>query len=122
MARVLIADSDPVVREAATVALQPHTVLTASDEARTLAEIGRNRPDVAVLGRFQGKPCCAETCIRIRNDPRLGRIPILMLCPSPKGGQDSCRCRGDRRLVRPFRGRDLAIQVDGLLNPRLPLD
>ena len=110
------------MREAVTDALRPHTVLTAPSEDKALAEMKRRKPDLAVLGRFPERYCGADTCNHIKGDPYMGRTPILMLCPSPDGRKDTCRCKADRRLARPFRGRDLAIQVDGLLNPRLPLN
>jgi len=121
MARILVADSDPVLREAATAALRPHNVLTAPDAVRALEETGRWKPDLVVLGTFPGRRCGTATCNRIKNDPRMGRTPVLMLCPSRNGRKDTCRCKGDRCLVRPFRGQDLATLADSLLNPRLPL-
>ena len=121
MARILVADSDPVVLTAATDALQPHGVLTALDADKALEKTGRGKPDLVILGRFQGCECGAEACNRIKDDSRTGRIPVLMLCPSPTGRKDTCRCKGDRCLARPFRGQDLAAIADCLLNPRLPL-
>ena len=118
MARVLVIDDEPdVVRLILKVLSgRGHVVSTARDGASALMRVEEERPDVILLDNDLPKIDGAEVCRRIKMDPAIGRIPIVMMTSSyidiydvgAEGGPDAF-------VVRPFAREVLANMVDRIL-------
>jgi two-component system response regulator MtrA len=116
MARVLIVDDDPSVRELVTFTLtaEGHEVHAFEDAESAEKELGIFAPEAVVLDVSLPGQSGFQLCQRIRED---SRVPILFLtgrgtAPDVDRG---FRVGGDDYLVKPFRPSELALRVLALL-------
>ncbi len=117
MARVLVVDDDPTVREVVVTYLRAHDheVVEAGDgetalrlDARGAAGPRRARPDAA---RASTASRCAGGCARTSD------VPVIMLTAL---GEETDRVMGlevgaDDYVTKPFSPRELALRVDSVL-------
>lgn len=85
-----------------------------------LEHLQRFRADLVVLDIMLPKMDGFEVCRRIRQDPRLGRLPIIMLTAK---GEEVDRVVGfelgaDDYMVKPFSPRELALRIKAVLRRR----
>ena len=78
---VLIVDDMPVARETmeALLAREPYDLAFAEDGYRALEQAQALTPDLILLDVMMPGIDGYEVCRRLRTDPRLGEVPILML-------------------------------------------
>lgn len=122
MARVLVAEDDPDIRElvARRVAQLGHTVVEAVDGATALALALAERPDLVVLDWMMPERSGLEVCRAIRADSEIGRMRIVML--TAKAHEDDLArafsAGADDYVIKPFRGADLQQRLTALLEAR----
>ena len=116
MARVLVVDDDPTVREVVVSYLRAadHEVVEVGDGESAL-ELHRAAPhDLVVLDLMLPGIDGIEVCRRLRED---GDVPVIMLTAL---GEETDRVMGlevgaDDYVTKPFSPRELALRVDSVL-------
>ena len=118
-ARILIVEDEPDILHL----LRYHFLeagydpFTAANGAEALAELGRQRPDLVILDLMLPDMHGLHLCKRIRSDPGMQDVPVLMLTAL---GQEGDRITGfetgaDDYVVKPFSPRELLLRVESLL-------
>ena len=121
-ARVLIADDNPQILELLEAYLEPLPlrVTVATDGQATLDAVERERPDLILLDIMMPKRSGFEVCRTLKDDPRYGDIPIIMVTAlNETGDMERARDSGaDDFLCKPVNKNELLDRVRGLLNLR----
>jgi PleD family two-component response regulator len=119
MSEILFADDDPAMRDmvASVFGSAGYRVRLAKDGDGALEELLRSEPDIAVLDYRMGIPDGLEVCRRIKSDPRLEHVPVLILT-----GESEIENRlagfeagADDYLAKPFDPRELLARVRAML-------
>jgi len=117
VARVLVVDDDPTVREVVVSYLRAadHEVVEAGDGETALALQAEMPHDLVVLDLMLPGIDGIEVCRRLRQDG--GDVPVIMLTAL---GEESDRVVGlevgaDDYVTKPFSPRELALRVDSVL-------
>jgi DNA-binding response OmpR family regulator len=122
--KVLVVDDSIVVRRllCARLVADGHDVLEAEDGHVGVDIALRERPDVVVLDLQMPKMDGFEVCTRLRQDPSLRSVGILML--TDNRGEDtlieSLERGVDEFMSKPFSPRELSARVR-MLGSRLSL-
>lgn len=124
MAKILVVDDEPEMREMLRMGLIEHTVAVASNGAEALEKAHRFHPDLILLdvvmpGGMDG----FETCRRIRIDTKLMRIPVIF---STSQNTLSDKLEGfdagaDDYVIKPFDLTELQLRIRAVLrrlNPK----
>ncbi len=80
--RVLVVDDDRVIQQLLEVNLELEgyeVVATAADGKEALEKIGELKPDLVILDIMMPKMDGLEVCRRLRADPDLADIPVILL-------------------------------------------
>lgn len=119
MAEILYADDDDLFRQMVGSVLEAegHNVRIVTDGSKAIREIHRSLPDLILLDYRMGDPDGFAVCRQIKDDPRFGHVPILIL--TAEAHIDS-RLQGfdagaDDYLAKPFDSRELAARTTALL-------
>jgi len=119
MSQILFAEDDEALRRMTTEVLASagHAVRAVPNGNAALAEVRREAPDLVVLDYRMGEPDGFEVCRRIKRDPLLAHVPVLIL--TAQGGIED-RLGGfdagaDDYLAKPFDTRELLARVAALL-------
>ncbi|CAA9452030.1 MAG: Two-component transcriptional response regulator, winged helix family [uncultured Rubrobacteraceae bacterium] len=116
MAKILIADDEPNIREVVGLYLQRegHTVVEAADGEEALELYRQHRPDLVILDLILPKLDGLEVCRRIQAECH---VPLIML--TAKGEEEDrvlgLKAGADDYVVKPFRPRELVARVAALL-------
>jgi PleD family two-component response regulator len=119
MPTILFADDEPSVREivARYLELGGHHVQLACNGREALDQIRRAAPDLVVLDYQMGTPDGFEVCRDLKNNPRFGHLPVLILT-----GRNTLESRlagfdagADDYLAKPFDPRELLARITALL-------
>lgn len=99
-----------------------YRVLTAMDGEEGLTMIEENRPDLALLDWMMPLLSGIEVCRRIRRNPALGDLPIIMLTAR---SEEADKVRGfnvgaDDYLSKPFSLPELKARIKALLRRHSP--
>ncbi len=116
MAKILVVDDEPNIREVVGLYLRRdgHEVVSASDGEEALREFGESEPDLVVLDLMLPKVSGLEVCRRMRAQRR---VPLIMLTAR---GEEEERIGGlslgaDDYVVKPFSPRELTARVAAVL-------
>ena len=116
MAKVLVVDDEPNIREVVGLYLrrEGYAVVSATDGEEALGLFRRERPDLVVLDLILPGMDGIEVCRRMREERR---VPLIMLTAR---GEEADRAVGleagaDDYVVKPFRPRELMARVSALL-------
>lgn len=119
MATIVIVDDDPSILELVRVNLemQGHTVISAGDGETGYALVQQHKPQLAVLDVMMPGLDGYTVCQRIRKNPNIGDVPVLMLTAL---GVVEDKVKGfdvgaDDYLVKPFEIPELMVRVRALL-------
>jgi DNA-binding response OmpR family regulator len=117
MARVLVVDDDPTVREVVVSYLKAaqHEVLEAADGESVLAIVHDEKVDLVVLDLMLPGIDGLEVCERLRASD--GDVPVIMLTAL---GSETDRVVGLQRgaddyVTKPFSPRELVLRVESVL-------
>lgn len=116
MARILVVDDEPSIREVVGLYLRQngHAVISAADGEEALRLYRQAVPDLVVLDLMLPRLSGAEVCRRMREQRR---VPLIMLTAK---GEEEDRIVGlglgaDDYVVKPFSPRELAARVEAVL-------
>ncbi len=116
MAKILVVDDEPNIREVVGLYLRRdgHAVVSAADGEEALEIYRRTRPDLVVLDLMLPKVSGLEVCRRIQAERR---VPLIMLTAR---GEEEDRIVGlglgaDDYVVKPFSPRELVARVRAVL-------
>jgi PleD family two-component response regulator len=119
MSQILFADDDEPMRTmvAETLRAAGHQVRLAPDGGTALAELGRQPPELVILDYRMGRPDGLEVCRRIKGDPRLEHIPVLILTGEGRVEDriDGFEAGANDYLAKPFDVRELVARANALL-------
>jgi DNA-binding response OmpR family regulator len=122
MARVLVADDDPDVRDVVVFKLQQvgHDVLVAEDGGTALALARRELPELAVLDVMMPRMTGLDVCRELRADRATASIPVILLTARAQEGdvESGFAWGADDYLTKPFSPRELASRVRAVLARR----
>lgn len=119
MSEILFADDDEALRRMVGELLRHagHEVRLAENGTLALAEVRRQPPELVILDYRMGRPDGFTVCRQIKDDPRTGHLPVLILT-----GQSTIEDRlggfeagADDYLAKPFDARELLARVTALL-------
>lgn len=80
--RVLVVDDDRVIQQLLEVNLELEgyeVVATAADGREALEKIAELKPDLVILDIMMPKMDGLEVCRRLKADPKLSKIPVILL-------------------------------------------
>jgi len=122
--RVLLVEDDLNLTELLRYNLEREgfEVLAAVDGEEGLALAQEERPDLVVLDWMVPNLSGIEICRRLRRDPELARIPVLMLTAR---AEETDRIRGletgaDDYITKPFSPRELIARIRAVLRRLRP--
>jgi PleD family two-component response regulator len=119
MPTILFADDEPAIRElvARYLELGGHRVQLATNGKEALELVRRGAPDLIVLDYHMGDPDGFQVCRHLKNSPRFGHLPVLILT-----GRNTLETRlagydagADDYLAKPFDPRELLARIGALL-------
>jgi len=119
MARILIAEDEPDIRElvAFTLRFAGHEVTTTSNGEEALKQASNLIPDIIIMDVRMPKMTGYDACRAMKADTRLKDVPIVFLSAK---GQDSEIQTGldvgaEEYLLKPFAPDQLADRVKAIL-------
>lgn len=119
MRKVVVVDDDDDMRELMVMLLKDrYEVSFAHDGAEGLDEIRKRRPDLVVLDLLMPRMHGFEVCQRVRADPELKDVKILI--SSSKSYQHDVRTAveetgADGYIVKPFQVAEFNRRVDEMM-------
>lgn len=119
MKRILIIEDDKGIVELVRYALEKEAfeVAAALDGVSGLARVKQQTPDLLILDLMLPRLSGLEVCRQIRSDPKLRRLPILIL--SVRGHEadqvTALELGADDYVTKPFSPRELVARVKALL-------
>lgn len=117
MTTVLVADDSPAVRLLVRRILEPaYQVHEAVDGEQALNELQTQRPAVVILDVTMPGLTGLEVCQRIRADPALGSMGVIIMTANggPADATDAQRVGADAFVTKPFSPARLVHLVDVL--------
>jgi DNA-binding response OmpR family regulator len=119
MSRILFAEDDDALRRMTTQVLASagHEVRDVPNGTAALDELRQRLPDLVVLDYRMGDPDGFEVCRRIKHDPAMAHVPVLILT-AQRGIEDRLGgfdAGADDYLAKPFDPRELLARVAALL-------
>jgi two-component system phosphate regulon response regulator PhoB len=122
--RILVVDDEPDLLELVRVNLRQagYDVETAEAGREALETLRRSPPDLMVLDLMLPDLSGTEICRRVRQDPELAALPIVMLTAK---ADEVDRVVGlelgaDDYVTKPFSPRELTLRVRAVLRRRAP--
>ena len=123
-ARILLVDDDPDFVEATRTVLEsvPYEVLVAYDGDEGLEKIREERPDLVLLDIIMPTQDGFHVCEKLKSDPELWHIPVIMLTSLGQhlgdtvySVQDGMMLEADDFIDKPVRPTELLARVARLL-------
>ena len=122
--RILLVDDDPDFVEATRTVLEsvPYEVIVAYDGDEGLAQVQEERPDLILLDIIMPTKDGFHVCEKLKSDPELWDIPIVMLTSlSQRIGDtaysvhDGMMLEADDFIDKPVRPKELLARIARLL-------
>lgn len=127
-ARILLVDDDPDFLEATRAVLEskPYQVLTALNGQEGLDKAQTDEPDLVLLDIIMPGLDGFEVCRRLKENPRLSCIPVMMITSFSERYMDTSLAmsqgltlEADDFIDKPIVPAELLLRVEKLLKKRL---
>jgi DNA-binding response OmpR family regulator len=119
MARVLVADDDPIVRELIVYKLETegYDVVVAEDGTSALSTVQESTPDIVVLDVHMPGLSGFDVCRMMRAEPATAQVPVIMLTASVQEADISTGfvSGADDYVAKPFSPRELVSRIQAVL-------
>ena len=119
MQHILIIEDDPDIVELLRFNLEreSYRVTSAGDGDAGLAALRRDPPDLLVLDLMLPKLSGLEVCRKVRADPALGNLPVIMVTARSEDVDVICGIEigADDYITKPFSPRQLVARVGAVL-------
>lgn len=119
MARIVIADDDPDIRELVAFKLRHdgHDITAVGDGAAAVAACTSEPPDLVILDVMMPGMSGLDAAREIRADEGLRGLPIIMLTARAQESdiEQGFQAGADDYVVKPFSPRELASRVNAVL-------
>lgn len=119
MARIVIADDDPDIRELVAFKLrhEGHDITDVGDGAAAVAACVEQTPDLVILDVMMPGMSGLDAAREIRADEKLRTLPIIMLTARAQESdiEQGFQAGADDYVVKPFSPRELASRVNAVL-------
>jgi putative two-component system response regulator len=114
---VLIADDDPFLRAliAATLSPESYEVIEAGTGSYALELVREYHPTLVILDQRMPDPDGFTVCKRIKGDPALRDILVIMVTANPDDESEARAAGADRYLSKPFHPLELLTTMDLLV-------
>ncbi len=119
MAKILYVDDDALLRRIVTdrLSVRGYEMCVAVDGEEGLAVARQEKPDVIISDVVMPKMDGFELCRRLREDPELSKVPIILLTSR---SQSADKIRGldlgaDDYLTKPFDPEELEARLRAIL-------
>src|SRR5262245_38703003 len=122
MARIVIADDDPEIREVVTECLPGHGITAAADGRQALELIRSVKPDLAVIDVMMPHRDGFSVARAVRAEAALAGVRILMLTAQERMAEveEGFAAGADDYLTKPFSPKVLTARVEALLKKPKP--
>lgn len=119
-ATVLVVDDNKDIRSLVAEALSPfYQIVTATDGRDAIDKIGQGlMPDLVVSDIVMPRMSGSELCAKIKTNPKLRHIPVVMLTAIDTPTQEVAELKNgaDLYVVKPFEVDKLVLQCRNLIN------
>ena len=114
---ILVVEDNPASREILQARLEAHdyAVITAGDGQEGLAAARDRRPDLILLDVMMPKIDGLEVCRRLKSDPSLPFMPIIMVTADTKDVIAGLEAGSDEYLTKPVEHASLIARVKSML-------
>lgn len=113
--RIMIVEDEPNIVESLSFVFgrEGWQVVTALDGDTAIAQLLSEPPDIVVLDVMLPPHSGFEVLKRLRNEPRLKRLPVIVLTAKgqEKDRHTALRLGADAFITKPFSNRDIVRQV-----------
>lgn len=122
--RILLVDDDPDFVDATRTVLEsvPYEVIVAYDGDEGLVKVQEERPDLILLDIIMPTKDGFHVCEKLKNDPELWSIPVIMLTSlgqhigeTTYSVQDGMMLEADDFIDKPVRPQELLARIERLL-------
>jgi len=119
MAKILIAEDEPDIRDLITFTLgfAGFEVITANNGEEALNLTRKELPDLILMDVRMPRMTGYEACVHIKSNPQTAHIPVIFL--SAKGQdaeiQAGLQAGGTEYLLKPFAPDQLAARIQAIL-------
>jgi DNA-binding response OmpR family regulator len=123
-AKILLVDDDPDFVEATRIVLEsvPYEVIAAYDGDEGLVKVQEERPDLILLDIIMPTQDGFHVCEKLKSDPDLWHIPVIMLTSLSQhitdttySVQDGMMLEADDFIDKPVRPKELLARIARLL-------
>ncbi len=118
--KILVVDDEPDLLELVrdTLEMAGYTVITASDGEEGLKSITEDSPDLVILDIKMPKIDGMQVLERVRKNPRLNELPIIMLTSLKGEGiiREAREVGANDYIVKPFNQIDLLNRVKRVIS------
>ena len=120
MAKILIAEDEPDIRELVTFMLQfaGYEVVAASNGEDAVRTASRERPDLVLMDVRMPRMTGYDACRMMKANPDLRNVPVVFL--SAKGQESEIQsgldAGAEEYLLKPFSPAELTNRVRGILS------
>ncbi|GGM65396.1 PleD family two-component system response regulator [Dactylosporangium sucinum] len=123
LASVLLAEDDPDIRDLFAMALEGAgaAVTAVADGSQALAALEDATFDLLVTDMWMPKVSGLDLCKRLRADPALRELPVLMVSAYGRlrGREEAMLVGATEYVQKPLRPSQLVSKVDAMLGGRL---
>ncbi|MFQ5578633.1 MAG: response regulator transcription factor [Anaerolineae bacterium] len=117
MAKILVVDDEPQMRDMIRMGLMEHEVILAGSGVDALLAAARHTPDLIVLDVKMPGMDGFETCRRLRADPELSGIPVIFATSQDTLSDklEGFDAGADDYVIKPFDLTELQLRIRAVL-------
>lgn len=117
MAKILVVDDEPQMRDMIRMGLMEHEVILAASGVDALLAAARHTPDLIVLDVKMPGMDGFETCRRLRADPELSGIPVIFATSQDTLSDklEGFDAGADDYVIKPFDLTELQLRIRAVL-------